>query len=186
MDPGGNSAHTNGDDGVDPSSASDDDSNAVLHSSVAWKVREIEKILTMLHCIDEQRVLYATYKLIGAVERWWTAVKLLKEQRPGQLMVQQYTTKFIKLSRFAPYMVPNDVKKARMFEKGLRHDIHRQVAVLKVQYFFKLVDRATVVEEICQRDVGTSSQRKRPTPLGFQAGSSRGPWRGDRYGKAPR
>ncbi|XP_057978788.1 uncharacterized protein LOC131165093 [Malania oleifera] len=102
------------------------------------------------------------------------------------LTVQKYATKFIELSCFAPYVIPNEVKKVRMFERGLRQDIYKQVVVLKVYDFSKLVDRATVVEESSQRDTGTPSQRKRPTPLGFQAWSSQGPWRGDRYGRAQR
>ncbi|XP_057969346.1 uncharacterized protein LOC131158495 [Malania oleifera] len=44
-------------------------------------MQEIEKVLTVLHCINEQRVLYATYKFIGEVERWWVATKLFEEQR---------------------------------------------------------------------------------------------------------
>ncbi|XP_057972680.1 uncharacterized protein LOC131160817 [Malania oleifera] len=123
-------------------------------------MQEIKKILMVLYCTDEQRVLYVTYKLTVATERWWTTVKLLEEQRPipvGQLTVQQYATKFIKLSHFAPYIVPDKLKKARMFERGLRHDIHRQVVVLKMQDFSKLVDRATIVKESNQRDMGTSS-----------------------------
>ncbi|XP_057975368.1 uncharacterized protein LOC131162785 [Malania oleifera] len=40
----------------------------------------MEKIQTVLHCTDEQRVLYATYRLIGEAERWWSAVRLLEEQ----------------------------------------------------------------------------------------------------------
>ncbi|XP_057954041.1 uncharacterized protein LOC131148343 [Malania oleifera] len=60
--------------------------------------------------------------------------------------VQQYVAKFIELSRFAPYIVPNDAKKARKFERGLRQEIYEQVAVLKVQDFAELVDRAVVAE----------------------------------------
>ncbi|XP_057972732.1 uncharacterized protein LOC131160871 [Malania oleifera] len=153
-------------------------------------MQEIEKVLTVLHCTDEQRVLYAMYKLIGEAEIWWMAMKLLEEQRPilepmtwsrfreiffdryfpstirevkvqeflsltqGSLTVQQYATKFIKLSRFAPYIVLDEAKKAKKFER---------------------VDRAIVAEESENTDVGVLSQRKKPMPPGFQAGSNRGP-----------
>ncbi|XP_057951061.1 uncharacterized protein LOC131145898 [Malania oleifera] len=105
-------------------------------------IQEIKKLLTVLHCTDEQRVLYATYRLMDKAERWWTTVKLLKEQRTilvamswcqfieiffdryfpaiireakveeflnltqGHLTIQQYLAKFIELSHFAPYIVP--------------------------------------------------------------------------------
>ncbi|XP_057975393.1 uncharacterized protein LOC131162814 [Malania oleifera] len=83
----------------------------------------------------------------------------------GHLMVQQYVAKFTELSRFAPYIVPDEAKKARKFERGLR----------------------TVVAEVSkQKGVGMQSQRKRPTPLGFQAGTNQGPWIENWYGGTQR
>ncbi|XP_057975968.1 uncharacterized protein LOC131163390 [Malania oleifera] len=155
-------------------------------------MQEIEKVLAVLHCTNEQRVLYATYKLIGKAERWWTTTKLLKEQRPipvamtwsrfrevffdryffatvrkakvveflnltqGNRTVQQYAVKFIELSRFAPYIVPNEAKKARMFERGLKQ-ILKQVVVLKAEDLSELVDSATVAEESISKDAKTPS-----------------------------
>ncbi|XP_057950959.1 uncharacterized protein LOC131145790 [Malania oleifera] len=119
-------------------------------------MQKINKILTVLHYINEMRVLYATYKLTGEAERWWMATRLLEVQRPipvamtwsrfrevfldkyflatvgeakvveflnlsqENLRVQQYAAKFIEVSRFVPYVVPDEVKKARMFERGLK------------------------------------------------------------------
>ncbi|XP_057974794.1 uncharacterized protein LOC131162364 [Malania oleifera] len=180
-------------------------------------IQEIDKVLMVLHCTDEQKVLYATCNLIGEAKRWWTTTRLLEEHKSipvpltwsrlrkiffdryfpttirvakvheflsltqGPLIAQQYAAKFIELSRFDPYVVPDEAKKSRMFERGLRQDIYKQVAVLKMQNFSKLVERAIVAEENEQKDVGVPSQRKRTMPPGFQTGSSRGPWREDRY-----
>ncbi|XP_057975932.1 uncharacterized protein LOC131163352 [Malania oleifera] len=69
----------------------------------------------------------------------------------GQLIVQQYAVKFMELSRFAPFMVPNEFQKARWFERGLKLRIHEQVVVLKVQSFSELVDRAAVAKLSLQR-----------------------------------
>ncbi|XP_057962251.1 uncharacterized protein LOC131153811 [Malania oleifera] len=44
-------------------------------------VQKIEKILKVLHCTDEQKVLYATFQLVREAERWWVAVSLPEEQR---------------------------------------------------------------------------------------------------------
>ncbi|XP_057954103.1 uncharacterized protein LOC131148418 [Malania oleifera] len=143
-------------------------------------MQKIEKVLVVLQCTEEQRVLFATYKQIGEVERWWTAIKLLREQRAvpiamtwfqfrelffdryfsattretkveeflnlkqGQQTVQQYAARFIELSRFVLYIVPDEAKKARQFERGLRREIYKQVAVLKVQDFAELVDRVVM------------------------------------------
>ncbi|XP_057972755.1 uncharacterized protein LOC131160897 [Malania oleifera] len=57
-----------------------------------------------------------------------------------------YAAKFMELSRFAPFMVPDEFQKARWFERGLKPRIHEQVAVLKVRSFSELVDRATMQE----------------------------------------
>ncbi|XP_057953308.1 uncharacterized protein LOC131147763 [Malania oleifera] len=150
-------------------------------------MQEIEKILTVLHYTDEKRVLYTTYKLIGEAKRWWVATRLLEEQRPIPVVMTwsrfrevffnryfpatvkeaKYAAKFVELICFAPYIIPDEVKKAKMFERGLRREIYKQVAVLKLQDFSKLVDRAIVVEKSEQKDMGAPSQRKKPTPPGF-------------------
>ncbi|XP_057982327.1 uncharacterized protein LOC131167541 [Malania oleifera] len=115
-------------------------------------VQEVEKILAVLHCTDEQIVLYAIYRLAGEAERWWAATKLLEEHR-----AIPYAAIFIELSRFCPYVVPDEAKKARMFERNLRRDIYRQVAVLRIQDFIELVDKAIIAEEILSRETETQS-----------------------------
>ncbi|XP_057969504.1 uncharacterized protein LOC131158652 [Malania oleifera] len=44
-------------------------------------MQEMEKILILLNCTKEQKVLFATFKLTREAERWWHAMKLLEEQR---------------------------------------------------------------------------------------------------------
>ncbi|XP_057976156.1 uncharacterized protein LOC131163583 [Malania oleifera] len=44
-------------------------------------VQKTEKILKVPHCTDEQKVLYATFQLVGEAERWWTAMSLLEDKR---------------------------------------------------------------------------------------------------------
>ncbi|XP_057953785.1 uncharacterized protein LOC131148066 [Malania oleifera] len=123
-------------------------------------IQEIKKILTLLRYTDEQRVMYATFRLKREAERWWSTVRLLEEQRPipialtwgrfkeiffdryfpssvrdakmeeslnltqGHLTVPQYTARFVDLSRFAPFMIPNEFKKAQKFERGLRQEMY--------------------------------------------------------------
>ncbi|XP_057975318.1 uncharacterized protein LOC131162730 [Malania oleifera] len=148
-------------------------------------IQEMEKVLTVLHCTEEQRVLYATYKLSDEAESESKVQDFLSLTQES-LTVQQYATKFIELSQFAPYIVSDEAKKARMFERGLRRDIYKQVVVLNMQGYSESVDRAIVGKESEQKDVGALSQRKRPTHPGFQESPSRGPWRGDWYGEGQR
>ncbi|XP_057972707.1 uncharacterized protein LOC131160844 [Malania oleifera] len=124
----------------------------------SW-VQEMEKMLVVLSCTEAQKVLFTTFKLTGEAKRWWQAVKLLEEQR--------YIAKFMELSSFAPFMVPNEFQKARWFERGLKSRIHKQVVVLKVQSFLELVDKATVAELSLQRSAEMAEQRKRPMPPSF-------------------
>ncbi|XP_057953813.1 uncharacterized protein LOC131148096 [Malania oleifera] len=195
------------------------DSFCLCAERLELEMLEIEKILVVLHCTDEQKVLYAAFKLTGEAERWWLAVNLLEQQRlvsisltwdhfkeifddryfctsvrdakveeflnlnQGHMIVQQCAVKFVELSRFTPYMIPDESRKARRFERGLRHEIYEQVVVLQVRNFSWLVDKATVAETSRQRSTALQSQRKRPTPPGFQASTSQGQWKRNNVGQ---
>ncbi|XP_057972697.1 uncharacterized protein LOC131160834 [Malania oleifera] len=95
----------------------------------------------------------------------------------GSMTVQQYTTRFVELFRFAPYMVPNEERKARKFEEGLIQKLYEQVIGFQALTFLEIVERATVIESSIKRGTDAQSQRKRPAPSDFQAESSQGPWR---------
>ncbi|XP_057951059.1 uncharacterized protein LOC131145895 [Malania oleifera] len=43
--------------------------------------QEIEEIMVVLDCTDEQKVCYAAFKMTGDVKCWWLSVKLLEEQK---------------------------------------------------------------------------------------------------------
>ncbi|XP_057971771.1 uncharacterized protein LOC131160275 [Malania oleifera] len=126
------------------------------------RVQDIEDMITVLPCIDEKRVLFVTFKLIGEAKHLWRLARLLEEQRPnlvamtwsrfkeifferylpttvksekateflyltqGLMIVQQYAEKFIELFRFASYLVPDEEKKEKKFEKGLRQSLFEQ------------------------------------------------------------
>ncbi|XP_057953805.1 uncharacterized protein LOC131148086 [Malania oleifera] len=62
------------------------------------------------------------------------------------MTVQQYVARFVELSRFTSHMVPDELKKARMFERGLMQGIRTQVVALLTQSFSVLSDRAMAVE----------------------------------------
>ncbi|XP_057981311.1 uncharacterized protein LOC131166757 [Malania oleifera] len=99
MDLGNNYAHARGSDDAEPSNMGSRNFDTVLQlthmnpptlsgsadpiKAENW-LQEIKKILTVLHCIDEQRVLYATFKLTGVEKWWWSVVKLLEEQRSSE------------------------------------------------------------------------------------------------------
>ncbi|XP_057954063.1 uncharacterized protein LOC131148367 [Malania oleifera] len=114
-------------------------------------VQEMEKILIVLTCTKEEKVLFTTFKLTGEAKQWWLAVKLLEEQWAiPTMMTWWYTAKFVELSHFAPFMVPNEYQKVRRFERGQKQRIHKHGVVLQIQYFLEVVDKATVAESSLQ------------------------------------
>ncbi|XP_057969490.1 uncharacterized protein LOC131158640 [Malania oleifera] len=119
-------------------------------------MQEIENILTVLHYTNEQRVLYATYYLASFREAKVQEFLSLSE---GLMTVQQYAVKFIQLSCFYPYIFLDEAKKVRMVERNLKQDIYRQVAILKIQDFSKLVNRAIIAEEGLSRETEIQIQK---------------------------
>ncbi|XP_057975277.1 uncharacterized protein LOC131162687 [Malania oleifera] len=115
-----------------------------LAATENW-MQETEKVLVMLQCTEEQMVLFATYKLTRQAERWWTA----------------YAAHFIELSHFTSYIAPDEVKKARQFERGLRRSIFKQAVVLRIQDFAELVNRAALAKIGERLDAEEQGQRKR-------------------------
>jgi hypothetical protein len=65
----------------------------------------------------------------------------------GNMTVAQYAAKFTQLSRFAPYVIPDEEKKAKKFERGLNQRIRNWVLCLEVKNFVELVNKASLAEE---------------------------------------
>ncbi|XP_057965506.1 uncharacterized protein LOC131156074 [Malania oleifera] len=107
-------------------------------------VQEIEEIIVVLDSTDEQKVCYTAFKMIGEVKHWWIFVKyfpssVIEEKieeftnlTQGDMTVAEYVAKFVELSWFAPFLVPNEARKARKFDKGLRHGIYELLVVFQV------------------------------------------------------
>ncbi|XP_057958493.1 uncharacterized protein LOC131151257 [Malania oleifera] len=137
----------------------------------------MDKILAVLNCTKKQKVLFATFKLTREAERQWHAVfydryfpatarnakaKKFFNLTQRHLTVRQYATRFVKLSLFAPFMVPDEYQKTTWFERVLNQRIHEHMACLKIHDFTELVGKATVVESSLQRGVEALERRRRP------------------------
>ncbi|KAF5447674.1 hypothetical protein F2P56_033206 [Juglans regia] len=70
--------------------------------------------------------------------------------RQGDMSVHQYALKFIELSHFAPYLIPDESRKAQKFERGLHPQILDRLIAPELRNFNALVDRAMIVEEYLQ------------------------------------
>ncbi|XP_057969300.1 uncharacterized protein LOC131158445 [Malania oleifera] len=133
-------------------------------------VHDMEDILAVLSCTDEQKVLFATFKLTGEAKRWWRLARLSAKAveflhlTQGSLIVQQYMARIIELSQFAPFLVPDEERKVRKFEEGLRQSLLERVIGFQAQTVAEVVDRAAVIESGLQRGTAAQSQGKRLAP----------------------
>ncbi|XP_041025420.1 uncharacterized protein LOC121265825 [Juglans microcarpa x Juglans regia] len=95
----------------------------------------------------------------------------------GTMTLHQYAARYVELSRFASYLIPDEEKKTRKFDKGLNNQIYERVVALQIQNFSELVDKATIVERSFKRSVELQEQREGSTPLGFPSSENQGPWK---------
>ncbi|XP_057962228.1 uncharacterized protein LOC131153786 [Malania oleifera] len=215
MDSKDENIEAGGREGSDTSSEEDIDTSKMLWGGLDpmttenW-VQEMEEIMVVLDCTDEQKVRYAAFKMAGEAKCWWLSTKLLEDQRlvkialtwerfnelffdrhfpssfreekieeftnltQGEMTVAEYTAKFVELSCFAPFLIPNEARKARKSEKGLRCRIYELVVEFQVQNFSDLVDKASMLEKSAQSSTEPSEQKKRPVPSSFQSEASKG------------
>ncbi|XP_057975378.1 uncharacterized protein LOC131162765 [Malania oleifera] len=160
--------------------------NLILVENWIW---EIEKILAILRCTDEYKVLHATFKLIGEAERWWEAIKLLEEQRLVPVAMTWSCFREVFFDRYFPASV-RKVKAEEFLNLTQGQLIVQQYAarfvelsrfaLYMVQEFATLVDKATVAEANLQGDVEAQILKKRSMPSNSHTGARQGPWR--RYG----
>lgn len=68
------------------------------------------------------------------------------ELKQGHMYVPQYAIKFNELARFAPHQVDTEERKARRFEQGLKPWIFSRLAVLQIDSFTTILEKAIIAE----------------------------------------
>jgi hypothetical protein len=63
------------------------------------------------------------------------------------MSVIEYATKFLQLSRFDMYVIPNEEKKVKNFERGLNSHIRIMMSCFGICNFSQLVDRTSIYKE---------------------------------------
>ena len=56
----------------------------------------------------------------------------------------EYDTKFLQLLHFSMYLISNEEKKAKKFERDLNYRIQITMSYFDIRYFSQLVDRASI------------------------------------------
>ncbi|XP_057954074.1 uncharacterized protein LOC131148380 [Malania oleifera] len=116
--------------------------------------REAERWWHAMKLLEEQRAVpiamtWDHFKQVFYDRYFPTTIRNAKAEEffsltQRRLTVQQYATKFMEFSRFAPSVVPNKYQKARWFERGLNQRIHKHMVCLQIQDFTELVEKVTV------------------------------------------
>ncbi|XP_057950937.1 uncharacterized protein LOC131145765 [Malania oleifera] len=77
--------------------------------------QRFDLVAVMWSCFKEiffERYFLATIRSAKAMKFWHLT--------QGPMTIEYYVVRFVELSQFSPYLVPDEEKKARKFEKGLR------------------------------------------------------------------
>ena len=99
-------------------------------------------------------------------------VKFL-ELKQGSMSVAEYEAKFNELARFATHQVDTEARKVRRFELGLRPWIYNRIAVLKIQTFSELLERAAIAEGGSEAQIKYNQEKKKGSE-GHRSGNSGG------------
>jgi hypothetical protein len=81
------------------------------------------------------------------------------------MSVEQYLAKFLKLSRYAPYLIPNEQTKAERFIDSLSPRIKERIAFLEIIDYLKMVHTATLVDKGIREATADYVNRKRSLSL---------------------
>nr|POE64183.1 g-type lectin s-receptor-like serine/threonine-protein kinase [Quercus suber] len=92
----------------------------------------------------------------------------------GAMTVEEYVAKFVELSRFAPYLIPDESKKVKKFREGLNDRIRPFIIASGVDTFTETVKRAMSLEEDFKCNLGSKNDEKKQEPSGFQHGEDQG------------
>ncbi|XP_030968257.1 uncharacterized protein LOC115988780 [Quercus lobata] len=90
------------------------------------------------------------------------------------MTVEEYAAKFVELSRFTPYLIPNEPKKVRKFQKGLNDKIRPYIIASGVGTFTETVKQAISLEKDFKCNLDSREDGKKQEPSGFQHGEDQG------------
>ncbi|XP_030923322.1 uncharacterized protein LOC115950227 [Quercus lobata] len=88
----------------------------------------------------------------------------------GAMTVEEYVAKFVELSRFAPYLIPDESKKVKTFREGLNGKIRPLIIASGVDTFMEAVKQAMSLEEDFKYNPSSKESEKKQGPFNSQHG----------------
>jgi hypothetical protein len=79
----------------------------------------------------------------------------------GGMTEIEYVVKFLQLSCFGMYLILNEEKKVKKFERGLNSCIRIMMSCFNIRDFSQLVNRASIYEESLKENTAEYADQKR-------------------------
>lgn len=77
------------------------------------------------------------------------------------MTIEQYSTKFIELSKFAPNLIPNEETKAERFLDGLLLRIREKISFLEIKECTMMVNMTMIADRGIKEAAADYTERKR-------------------------
>ena len=90
--------------------------------------------------------------------------------KQGNLSLVEYERKFDKLSRYALHLVDTEERKARRFERGLRPELYKAVAMFQFSTYSEILQRVQLIAKDYGPEVGK--------PIGSSSTPAKKQWKG--------
>lgn len=81
----------------------------------------------------------------------------------GGMTLTKYVAKFIQLSRFVIYLIPDVEKKVKKFQRDLKPHTRTMMACFDIRVFFQRMDRASIYEESFQENTTAAAEQRKRT-----------------------
>jgi hypothetical protein len=95
-----------------------------------------------------------------------------QDLKQGNMLVEQYSAEFLKLSRYAPRLIPDEETKIERFRDGLSPQILEKIIFLKVTDYVDMVHTATMAEKGILEAIAYYNNRKQSLSLGAPSSPS--------------
>jgi hypothetical protein len=89
-----------------------------------------------------------------------------QDLKQGNMTVERYAAEFQKLSRYAPYLIPDEETKAERFRDGLSARIRERIIYLNITSYVEMVHTATLAERGIREAAAEYASKKRTMSSG--------------------